>query len=652
MRNAPSTPWIAAAVLAGLLGGCGQENTADDASRSAPSAGLDRFLIFPNPQVQDDGTFQVASQAYADAYNAAIDPSGQRQTLAAFMTLNQFDSGTGTQHLVVFRDTHDLGSGRRMTGRRNTNGTLAFVVENYRVDAGIGLYTSINVDAAAARDTKWLFGINAIEFSPLAGGPTANCGNCVVKFYNYDPATGQRQTMVDLDTRGGKAMPTICISCHGGRGDPLQADGSFARTVTSLTTRGNTQARLQPFDVPSFEFSTVPGYTRADQEAKLRDFNQWVLCSFPMASFETNYGSGINACRPDANFNEWQSAAAADMIKVWYGGVAGGTAALGASATGTYVPAGWVGREGLWNGVVAKYCRACHLLRGTWNQNDIAFSSFAGGFDNYKERIKAHVFDRGNMPLSLFVQQNFWTDSGAVSALADFLEDGTTPSGVAVPVRVGGQVPAVGRPVADPGPDRRVGAMATLSAVGSLFATSYQWAAQGACAASIANPTAQVTTLSWAAPDGSVCAIALTVASGAGQSDTKTLTLTRDSLIPAVPTFAADVQPLFSTLVCAGCHFDTDPAGGGGVPPIFYTDYNRGGMPGTEGDGNYTADASDNDYWFYKELRGRVNLTDHSASPLLRKPTGNSHAGGQVLLPTSAEYGILANWIVNGAPYQ
>lgn len=666
------------AALAVLLAGCSQDNTGD-APASQPAVGLDLFLVFPNPQLQDDGSLQVAAQQYADAYYAAIDPASARATLAGFMSVNQFDSGTGTQHLVVFRDTHDLGSGRRMTGRRNADGTLAFVVENYRVDAGSNPYTAINVDAAAARDARWHFGTNGIEFSPLAGAPSANCANCVVKFYNYDPATGQRQTMVDIDTRGVKAMPTICITCHGGRGDPLKADGSFPRSATSLTEVGNTQARLQAFNVPSFDYSSLPGLTRAEQESKFRDFNQWVLCSYPMHTWETGYGAGVNACRPDANPNEWYAKPAADMIKVWYGDAPDGTAALGPSFTGSYVPAGWAGRETLWNDVVGKYCRACHILRGTINQNDLAFASFIGVFDDYKDRIKAHVFDRGNMPLSLFVYQNFWNDGTAVNTLADFLEDGTTPSGVSIPVRTGGAIPAIGRPVADPGPDRRVGATSTLSAASSVFATSYQWAVQPPCAAGLGVATQRVTTLTWPAADGSTCVVSLTVSNALGQSHTRQLTLTKDSSIPAVPTFA-DVRPLFADplLGCTGCHYDVgnDPAVAGGVPPIFYTDYSRGGTPGSEGDGTYVANATDNDYWFYKELRGRVNLTDFSASPLLRKPTGHHHAGGQMINLTSptacvaapgfpaclpyatlgeyhqAKYGILVNWIVNGARYQ
>jgi len=659
-----------------LLAGCAQDNSGDTAPTQ--SAALDRFLIFPNPQLQDDGSFQLAQAEYANAYYAAIDPTNLRTTLSAFRTVNSFGSGTGTEHLVVFRDTHDLGSGRRMIGRRNTDGTLAFLVENYRVDAGTGLYTSINVDAAVAQDRRWLIGYNGIEFSPLSGPPTANCGNCVVKFYNFDPVSAVREVMVDLDTRGRKAMPTICITCHGGRGDPLKADGSFPRSVTSLTQVGNTQARLHAFDVGSFDYSTQPGFTRADQEAKLRDFNQWVLCSYPMSAGDPGFNTGINTCRAAATPNEWWSAGAANMIKVWYGGTEGSTAALGASFVGNHIPSDWTtaGKGVLWTQVVGKYCRTCHIVRGTLNQNEIDFSFFdAGGgfgFETFKERTKAHVFDRGNMPLSLYVFLNFWNDTTAVNALADFLEDGTTFSG-AVPVRTGGVIPSIGRPVANPGPDRRVNSGATLSAAGSVFATTYQWSVQActAPAATIANATAATTTLTWAAANGGTCILQLTVGNAAGQTSSKTVLLTKDSAIPASPKFV-DVRAVLQNALnsCTACHTNAlDPATTGGTPPIFYSDYNRGGTPGTGGDGTYFANVADDDYWFFKELRGRVNLTDPAASPLLRKPTGNQHGGGNILDLSAAtacavcgpyttygafwqaQYSILANWILTGAQY-
>ena len=98
---------------------------------------------------------------------------------------------------------------------------------------------------------------------------------------------------------------------------------------------------------------------------------------------------------------------------------------------------------------------------------------------------------------------------------------------------------------------------------------------------------------------------------------------------------------------CAGCH---QPGGG---PPILYNSYDRAGT------GGGTENSATNDHWFYTELRGRINFTDWIASPLLRKPSGHHHGGGQrpgfdttapVGDPARADYDKFVSWIVNGAP--
>jgi hypothetical protein len=58
-------------------------------------------------------------------------------------------------------------------------------------------------------------------------------------------------------------------------------------------------------------------------------------------------------------------------------------------------------------------------------------------------------------------------------------------------------------------------------------------------------------------------------------------------------------------------------------------------------------------------VRGRINFTDIVASPLLRKPSGNHHNGGSrpgfnaSQTPGNvgrADYDMVLNWILNGAP--
>ena len=224
MIGKPLLRLLVALALSALLGACTQKNTADQDQGNQGSAagvaiGLDRFLLFPNPVgldplAQDGGTFETNTNEYAAAYYRAIDPGNAKDTIDKWRAQNGFTgyaapARPGTEHLAVFRDVKDLGYGRRMTGRINTsadpnvNNSVAFFGENYDVSSiSSGGYSSFNVEAAIARDSKWHVGTNAIEWSTASCNTStappedpANCNSGVkfAKFYNFSSATGQRQ---------------------------------------------------------------------------------------------------------------------------------------------------------------------------------------------------------------------------------------------------------------------------------------------------------------------------------------------------------------------------------------------------------------------------------------------------------------------------
>ena len=654
-----------------LLGGCTQGNSGDDAATggAAIPIGLDRFLLFPNPIVDTSGNFQTDTNTFAQAYYGAVDPDSERGTLAAWKNKNQFGTG-GDEFVAVFRDVRDLGYGRRMTGRRNSDGSIAFFVENYNVSKVPGGYSQVNVEAAVVRDPTWHVGINAIEWSPAQCKPVPlgtdppDCNPLVnfTKYFNFDPATGQRQNMLDLDGRGLKAMPGVCISCHGGRADPLTPQSTFALVENaSSRKRGDVQGKLQGFNVDSFEWSTTPGFTRADQESVLKIFNQWVLCSYPGAGSATGTWGTCN--QPTAGANEWQGSASA-MIQDWYGGAG----MPNAQFSDTYL-AGWntgAANVQLYRNVVVPFCRTCHLLRGTVNQNDIDFDSEAK-FRGYAGRIKAHVFDRGNMPLAFLVYRDFWASNGP-SILASYIDSvlgpGTATNAGFVPLQPG-------RPIADPGPDRmvRTNANAKLYGGDSLFATSYRWTLDPpTSAAVITNPDSPTAT--FFSNFANTYSVRLTVSSR-GQSDSKTVNITVDDNFrdPATLKFAHVKDVLQSGLTCtnSNCHLPNAPTASPvpPIPPIWYTNFDRNFSGGP-----IPVNAIDDD-WFYSEIMGRVNLTEIRDSPLLRKPSRNTltepdaikpaavnhHYGGTLfdLADTSSagglsKYSVIYNWILNGAP--
>ncbi|MEO8342464.1 MAG: hypothetical protein ABI536_01490 [Gallionella sp.] len=725
MRHGRTSVSAGLLLLTVLLGSCGGNNTDVfpwDALTMSPTSGPDSFLLFPNPQKQADGSLQTNTTAYATAYYEAIDPNNDKDTLTKWKTANGFgDLTTGTETTVVVGDVKDLGYGRRITARQNISGplagTIAVMVENYLVSPAANYtYSSLNLDAAVVQDQRWHVGTNGIEFSSAAcitGSDPTTCNTTkFAKFYTFDPTTGQRLLAANLDGRGDKAMPGICISCHGGRGDPLTPAIGSLPTGKALfpwvgnsasQKRGDVQAHMQPLIADSFGYSTTPGYTRADQEAQLKTINLLVLCSYPVSAYAT-YPTGFteDVCRRQASGIEWGGSAAA-IIKAAYGG----DGLPSATFSDSYLPTGWqtatagTAAQNLYQTVVAPYCRTCHIQRGTEYIDDLNFDNYCtqstpgtcdsnsvnpynAYFYGYASRIKAHVIDRGNMPLAKIVYERFW-GSNDPDTLATFLQSAQTQA-----VRdSSGAVLKPGRPVADPGPDRTTASPATLSAANSLYATTYSWSIVSGSGGSLSSPNSVQMTLTGAV--GTTYGVQLVVGNGTTQSAPVTVNITIDSTTSgtyALPIAAAnihfsDIKSILQDTVpipggsgnfpafqyCTGCH-----APGGG-PPIFYinaVDRNMDGTVGTDG-ATPVANPTD-DQWFWTELRGRINFTDVAASPLLRKPSGYHHGGGLIFDTTSttpcvaspgypacqpyatlgayykAQYNKIVLWILNGAP--
>ena len=655
---------LAAAVLAAVLvsacGGGGAGSPGGPAIQPGvtppvvTTSGPDSFLLFPNPQVQADGSLQINTPAYASAYYQAIDPQNERDTLAKFKARNGFGkTGDGSvEESIIIGDQRDLGYGRKMTGRQNADGTLAFVVENY-LTGGYGAYTSLSVDAAITGEDKWHIGTNGIEMSPGPGGSVG-----FVKFYTYDPVSGARLLMANLDGRGDKAMPTVCTSCHGGRGDALTPSGLFPRVMNVASSadvklpdrggmRGDLAAQLHAFEPAAFDFSSVSGYTRAALESKIKTLNKMVLCgtSLPTGTQKPT-GFAEDDCRRVANPNEYQGTVA-DHLKSIYGG--NGLPNATSAATDSYVPPTWqaYGQSSLYLNTVSQSCRVCHSLRGTGNQSDIGFEDFTR-FDTYADRIKTHVIDRGNMPLAKLVYDKYWSTPSINGTMASYLASKGYADAAAKP----------GRPIADPGPSRVVKSLSTqLQASMRLYSTTYQWSiASGPTGASLSGATTPTPTFT--APADGTYVLKLVTGNANATSTPATMTLVVKQALtwdPAAITFS-DIKTVLQTgqASCTTCHTSSrNPAAQSLTPPVFYDDYDRAGT----GDGT---DAT-NRKWLYADVRGRVNLTDWVASPLLRKPSGNHHAGGVDALTgfdTSltpgdsgrADYDKFVAWIVRGAP--
>lgn len=661
-------------MVALLLAACGagKQNPNDiypNNPATAAVSGPNSFLLFPNPQIQPDNTSQLMQSAYSAAYYRAIDPGNTRDTLVKYLSQNQFGSKTTGplgEVSAIYGDWRDLGYGRRITMRQNTDGTIAIVAYNYIFDGGGGTYGSnaaMNLQAAVDQDPTWYIGATAIEYSPAPGvTPTTNCGNCFAKFFFYAP-DGTRALLVSLDGRAKKAIVEVCSTCHGGRGDPLTpATGSpssqplfaLVQNSTSLA-RGDIGAHPHPIEVDSLNFPDVTGMRRADQEAVLKTMNKMLLCTFPLANGATS-SYAEDACRRTANAYEWQGGADF-MIKDAYGGNGLPNPTWGSIP----VPTSWqsVGQSTLYQNVVEPACRVCHVLRGVGSGagDDVSLDTYSL-FDGYSDRIKAHIIDRGNMPLSMILYDRFWSTATMYDTLGTYLQG----KGYTVTDSSGAWLHP-GRPVAAPGPDRALlpNVSATLSAADSLYASTYSWSVTSAPAGAgtpLTNTSSvQATFLPTVTGNYQV---QLVVGNGTVQSPPAMLNIVVTASAPAATIHFPDIKAVLqsTTAGCTTCHTIT---GGGtsltssAITPLVYTNVDRNG-DGTIDSG---APGSIDDLWFYTEVRGRVNFTDVGASKLLTKPSGHHHYGGLRTGfdtskppgdPARASYDLFLNWILNGAP--
>jgi hypothetical protein len=338
---------------------------------------------------------------------------------------------------------------------------------------------------------------------------------------------------------------------------------------------------------------------------------------------------------------------------------------------------------------------------------DISFDTFAG-FQSFADKIYDHVIDRGNMPLSRILYDRYWSTPSMYQTLNQFLSSSNMVNGSAVQYAVtdstGAQLKP-GRPIADFGPNRKIGGASLpvttpLSAQWSLFSDNYTWSitSNPGGAASLSSTTGESTTFTATAegtyivqlisgkgsvhsepvqqkivvgiPGGTVgwrnyiqgvtSAVSAASAVALGNSWTK------NPYPPDIRFY--DIKAVLQTH-CTGCHKDTSSTNSNRIPPINYDNMDRNGDEVPESGVGQT-----DDILFYNQILSFVNFKDISNSQLLRHPAGYAHGGhiqcsfgspysstscrpnvsGDKLEPGDINrdgYDMFINWILNGAPY-
>lgn len=290
--------------------------------------------------------------AASRAYYTSVDPNTDRDTFAKFKTKNGFDQDPNVavagEIVAQYANSGDLGFGRDMHCLKKGGGDVACYVTNY----GIG-YTNIapgggtddhdDANAAGQRNTVGAsveIATVAMEYSPIENDPA---GDRVVKFFVYKKALANygRSISANLDGRGERPVPQLCMICHGGH-IPSQTGG-----VPAFGTAAQVKldSRFLPFDHRFFTFPTNPAnLSKVNQEASVKNLNEQIVNSAPPA-------------------------AASDPIRE----VVSGLYTNGTSATQVlnFTVPGWAtgasaaepNQQAFYEGVLANACRTCHIAQ-------------------------------------------------------------------------------------------------------------------------------------------------------------------------------------------------------------------------------------------------------------------------------------------------
>lgn len=224
-------------------------------------------------------------------YYTAIDPNGDFDTFDKFKAEHGFNPDPTTPEadeiVVAYANSGDLGFGRDMHCKDNS-GVIACYVTNYgngyvniadATGGGGGTSDIDDADAAEARDT--VGGSAEVATVAMEYGPIDGAGPSIVKFYVYkknfpNPGDYDRSISANLDGRGERPVPQLCMVCHGGL-IPDQAGGVPAFGTPDQV---NFSSRFVPFDHRLFTF---PGDLppNAAQEAAIKSLNQEIVDQVP-----------------------------------------------------------------------------------------------------------------------------------------------------------------------------------------------------------------------------------------------------------------------------------------------------------------------------------------------------------------------------------
>jgi hypothetical protein len=312
----------------------------------------------PNPywltKKINPGATDADRSNYGNQYYAAIAADAN---LTAWKIRNEFAGGDDAQGFYL--NAADLEFGRSMHMKKRSDGGVAYYVTNFA-----------DADKALGGNPADVIATVAMEYSKypsnVAGAPK------FTKFYVFDKA-GNLTNHAELDNRGDKYVPGLCVVCHG---------GTLPVNIAGASPPGNTESRFIPFDLKSFASSPLlPGFpAMLDRNAQEENFRK------------LNEGVYLLTSPTDAEKS---------LIEAWYDPSVSNP---GQHQQDGNIPFNWTATANdsqFYTDVVGPSCRSCHTSRGPGlDFNDPV--SFQGN------AIEFAVCTTGQMPQSFVAWRNFW----------------------------------------------------------------------------------------------------------------------------------------------------------------------------------------------------------------------------------------------------
>ncbi|HEX4954626.1 MAG TPA: carboxypeptidase-like regulatory domain-containing protein [Thermoanaerobaculia bacterium] len=355
----------------------------------APDPGPDAFLhglysFFATQVNEINGQVDLADPLVQAtiAYYGTTDPRGLRKTFDEFKDANGFAPagdpalkavyGPVDEVRAAYANSVDLGFGRDMHGKRTLaddgQWDIAFYVSNY------GFYDTDDegdFENAVNQVGSELVATVAMEWSRIEDGPAIpfnpydpNAGadpndpndpvsisdnERVIKFYVYN-AAGDPVFAANLDGRGTRPIPQLCMVCHGG----VYPGGNNTGTPTFAAPADvKLGSVMLPFDLHGYVLTGgVPAaFSKANQQLEFSELNEMVV--------DTEPGEAV-----------------VEIIDEMYNGVS-------VVQEEDFVVTGWdlnAAHRDAYLNVMKPACRTCHAARpleddGLGGERDIRFSS-------------------------------------------------------------------------------------------------------------------------------------------------------------------------------------------------------------------------------------------------------------------------------------